>query len=187
MITAEEIADVVVFSQLAQEDRERLARAAADIWLEPGEYAAQEGDAQALFGLLEGEIEAVKLQDGVERIVGARAPGDLFGEVPIVLGTGFPVGFRAAVRSRVLRIQPSDYHTLVAAAPAVAQRVGELAAYRMTGAAGLQGLAAQPPPPRAIVAGERWDASCTDLRRFLDRNQISFKWVTADAADAEEL
>jgi thioredoxin reductase (NADPH) len=187
MVTAEEIAAVPVFSELGEEDCERLARAAADIWLEPGEYAVQEGDAQALFGLLEGKIEAVKLQDGVERIVGARAPGDLFGEVPIVLGTVFPVGFRAAIRSRVLRIQPSDYHTLAAAAPAVAQRVGELAAYRMTGAAGLQGLAAQPPPPRAIVAGERWDPSCTDLRRFLDRNQLSFKWVTADADDAEEL
>ena len=187
MVTAEEIAAVAVFSALGAEDRERLARAAADIWLEPGEYAAQEGAGQALFGLLDGKIEAVKLQDGVERVVGVRAPGDLFGEVPIVLGTVFPVGFRAAVRSRVLRIEPSDYHTLAAVAPAVAQRVGELAAHRMTGTAGLQGLAAQPPPPRAIVAGQRLDASCGDLRRFLDRNQISFKWVTPEAGDAEQL
>jgi thioredoxin reductase (NADPH) len=187
MVTAEEVATVAVFSALGAEDRERLARAAADVWLEPGEYAAQEGAGQALFGLLDGKIEAVKLQDGVERVVGVRAPGDLFGEVPIVLGTVFPVGFRAAVRSRVLRIEPSDYHTLAAVAPAVAQRVGELAAHRMTGTAGLQGLAAQPPPPRAIVAGQRLDASCSDLRRFLDRNQISFKWVTPEAGDAEQL
>ncbi len=178
---------MAVFSALGAEDRERLARAAADMWLEPGEYAAQEGAGQALFGLLDGKIEAVKLQDGVERVVGVREPGDLFGEVPIVLGTVFPVGFRATVRSRVLRIEPSDYHTLAAVAPAVAQRVGELAAHRMTGTAGLQGLAAQPPPPRAIVAGQRLDASCSDLRRFLDRNQISFKWVTPEAGDAEQL
>jgi thioredoxin reductase (NADPH) len=187
MVTAEEVATVAVFSALGAEDRERLARAAADMWLEPGEYAAQEGAGQALFGLLDGKIEAVKLQDGVERVVGVRAPGDLFGEVPIVLGTVFPVGFRATMRSRVLRIEPSDYHTLAAMAPAVAQRVGELAAHRMTGTAGLQGLAAQPPPPRAIVAGQRLDASCSDLRRFLDRNQISFKWVTPEAGDAEQL
>jgi thioredoxin reductase (NADPH) len=187
VVTAEEIAAIAVFSELRELDRGRLARAAADIWLEPGEYAAEEGAAQALFGLLEGKIDAVKLQDGVERIVGVRAPGDLFGEVPIVLGTVFPVGFRAAVRSRVLRIEPSDYHTLAAAAPAVAQRVGELAAHRMTGAAGLQGLAAQPPPPRAVVLGERWDTTCGDLRRFLDRNQISFKWAMPGAPDAEEV
>jgi thioredoxin reductase (NADPH) len=96
MVTAEEIAAISVFAALGPADCERLARVAADIWLEPMEYAAQEGSAQALFGLLAGEIEAVKLQDGVERVVGARAPGDLFGEVPIVLGTVFPVGFRAA-------------------------------------------------------------------------------------------
>jgi hypothetical protein len=30
--------------------------------------------------------------------VGERKPGDLFGEVPIALGTFFPVGFRAAER-----------------------------------------------------------------------------------------
>jgi thioredoxin reductase (NADPH) len=185
VLTAEEIAAVTVFADLGPEERERVARAAADIWLERGEYAAEEGAGQALFGLLEGKIEAVKNQDGVDRIVGQREPGDLFGEVPIVLGTVFPVGYRAAVRSRVLRLEPADYHTLAAGAPAVAQRVGELAAHRMTGAAGLQGLAAQPPPPRAVVAGQRWDADCSELRRFLDRNQISFKWVTPDADDAE--
>ena len=185
MLTAEEIAAVTVFADLSAEERERVARAAADIWLERGEYAAEEGGVQALFGLLEGKIEAVKLQDGVERIVGQRAPGDLFGEVPIVLGTVFPVGFRAAVRSRVLRLAPADYHTLAAGAPAVAQRVGELAAYRMTGAAGLQGLAAQPPPPRAVIAGQRWDADCSEVRRFLDRNQITFKWAIPDAEDGE--
>jgi thioredoxin reductase (NADPH) len=185
MLSAEEIASVQIFADLEPEEREKVARAAADVWLERGEYAAEEGGGQALFGLLEGQIEAVKLQDGVERIVGTRLPGDVFGEVPIVLGTVFPVGFRAAARSRVLRLEPSDYHTLAADAPAVAKRVGELAAHRMTGSAGLQGLAAQPPAPRAVVVGQRWDADCSELRRFLDRNQISFKWVTPDAGEAE--
>ena len=51
---------------------------------------------RALFALLEGRIEAIKLVDGIERVVGERRPGDIFGEVPITLGTVFPVGFRAA-------------------------------------------------------------------------------------------
>jgi thioredoxin reductase (NADPH) len=50
----------------------------------------------------------------------------------------------------------------------------------MGGSRGLQGIAAEPPPPRAIVVGHRWDPSCTELRRFLDRNQITFKWLTPD-------
>jgi hypothetical protein len=35
------------------------------------------------------------------------------------------------------------------------------------------------------VIGARWDAACADLRRFLDRIQISFKWLT-DAPDGAE-
>jgi thioredoxin reductase (NADPH) len=186
MVTADEVAWVTIFAELGFPQRERLARVAADIRLEPGEYAADEGGERALFGLLAGRIEAVKHVDGIPRVVGERKPGDVFGEVPITLGTVFPVGFRAAVRSRVMRIEPHDYHAVAAGAPEVALEVGRLAAHRMGGASGLQGIAAEPPPPRAVVVGHRWDASCAELRRFLDRNQISSRWVTPDLPDAAE-
>jgi thioredoxin reductase (NADPH) len=120
-------------------------------------------------------------------VVGERNPGDLFGEVPITLGTVFPVGFRAAEASRVMRIGASDYHAVASAHPALAQEVGRLAANRISGSRGLQGLAAEPPPPRALVVGHRWDASCTALRRFLDRNQITYRWLTPDEPDGPEL
>ena len=111
--------------------------------------------------MLEGRIEPVKLIDGIARVVGVRQPGEIFGEVPIVLGTVFPVGFRAAEPSRVMRIEPHDYHAVAAAAPDVGKEVGRLAGHRIGGLRGLQGLAADPPPPRAIVVGHRWDAACT--------------------------
>jgi thioredoxin reductase (NADPH) len=180
VVTADEIAAVQLFADLATAEREHLSRVAADISLVAGEYAAHEGDERALFALLEGRIEPVKLVDGIERVVGERHPGDIFGEVPIVLGTVFPVGFRAAEPSRVMRIEPHDYHAVAAVVPDVAKELGRLAAHRMGGSRGLQGIAAEPPPPRAIVVGHRWDPSCTELRRFLDRNQITFKWLTPD-------
>src|SRR5215472_6461950 len=133
MVTAEEIARIQIFSALGADERERLARASADITLLSGEYAAQEGSERALFGLLDGRIEAVKTVDGVEKIVGQRKPGDVFGEVPITLGSLFPVGFRAAEASRVLRLDASDYHAVAAAAPDVGKAVGALAAHRIGG------------------------------------------------------
>jgi thioredoxin reductase (NADPH) len=187
VVTAEEIARVALFAGLGEAEHERLARAAADVTLLPGEYAAHEGDERALFGLLEGRIEAVKSVDGVDRVVGARQPGDVFGEVPITLGTLFPVGFRAAERSRVARIAPHEYHTLAASWPEVARKVGELAADRISGPGGLQGIAAAPPPPRALVVGDRWDPACAQLRHFLDRNQVTFSWLQPGAPDATEL
>jgi thioredoxin reductase (NADPH) len=186
MVTAEEIGAVTVFADLKVGDRERLARAAADLALMAGEYAVPEGGERALFAVLEGRIEAVKLVDGIERVVGERKPGDIFGEVPIVLGTGFPVGFRAAEPSRVLRLEPNDYHSVAAVAPEIGKEIGRLASHRMGGSAGLQGIAADPPPPRAIVVGDRLDPSCSELRRFLDRNQVSFHWLQPDAPDAAE-
>jgi thioredoxin reductase (NADPH) len=184
VVTTDEIGAVAVFADLGEAERERLARVAADISLTPGEFAANEGDERALFAVLDGKIEAVKSVDGVERVVGERSPGDVFGEVPIVLGTVFPVGFRAAEPTRVMQIDPHDYHAIAADCPDVAKEIGRLAAHRMGGSGGLQGIAAAPPPPRAIVAGHRLDADCGELRRFLDRNQITFQWVTPDAPDA---
>jgi thioredoxin reductase (NADPH) len=184
MVTADEIRTVKVFEALDQDARERLSRVAADIVLAPGEYAANEGDDRALFAVLDGLIEPVKLVDGIENVVGQRHPGDIFGEVPIVLGTVFPVGFRAAEQSRVMRIEPHDYHAAAAVHPEIAKEVGKLSSKRIGGSGGLQSLAAEPPPPRAIVVGPRWDASCAELRQFLDRNQISFEWIALDASDA---
>jgi thioredoxin reductase (NADPH) len=186
MVTADEIGRVEIFAGLGAAACERLARAAADITLTPGEYAVPEGGERALFAVLEGRIEAVKLIDGIERVVGKRQPGDIFGEVPITLGTVFPVGFRAAEQSRVMRVEPQDYHAVLALEPDIAKAVGRLATHRMTGSGGLQGLAAEQSPPRAIVLGSRWDPACAELRHFLDRNQISFAWVQRDAADAVE-
>ena len=186
MVTPDEIGAVAIFAALGPAERERLCRAAADITLMPGEYAAHEGSERALFAVLEGRVEPVKLVDGIERVVGERNPGDIFGEVPLVLGTVFPVGFRAAEKSRIMRLEAHAYHAVAAVVPDVGKEVGRLAAHRMGGSRGLQGIAADPPPPRAIVVGHRWDASCADLLHFLDRNQITFRWLTPDAPDAAE-
>src|SRR5213596_2401003 len=184
MVTADEIGRVTIFAALNDGERERLSRAAADISLVLAEYAVDQGGERALFAVLQGRIEAVKLVDGIERVVGERHPGDIFGEVPITLGTVFPVGFRAAEKSRVMRVAPHDYHAVAAVAPDLAKEVGKLAGHRIGGSGGLQGIAAEPPAPRAIVVGHRWDASCAELRRFLDRNQITFKWLQPAGPDA---
>ena len=183
MVTAGEIAGVSIFADLGPVERERLSRVAADIRLVPGEYAVHPGDGRALFAVLEGRLETVALEDGIPRVVGGRGVGELFGEVPIALATTFPFGFRAAEPSRVMRIEAHEYHAIAASSPEVGVKLGALARERISG---LQGIAAEPPPPRAIVLGHRWDASCAELRRFLDRNQVTFRWITPDAPDAAE-
>jgi thioredoxin reductase (NADPH) len=181
MVTAEEIVGVSIFAGLDPVDCERLSRVAADVRLVQGEYAIHAGDERALFAVLEGRLETVTLVDGIERVVGGRVVGDLVGEVPIALGTTFPFGFRAVEPTRLMRVAAQDYYAIASSAPEVGVKLGELARERI---GGLQGITADQPPPRAIVVGHRWDASCAQLRRFLDRNQITFRWITPDAPDA---
>src|ERR671938_1328656 len=142
MVTADDVRRVRIFAGLDRAACERLSRAAADIGLAAGEYAAHEGDERALFALLEGRIEAVKVVDGIDRVVGKRVPGDIFGEVPITLGTLFPVGFRAAEPSRVMRIEPNDYHAVAAVAADVAKEGGRLASDPIPRPRRLSGIAA---------------------------------------------
>ena len=117
MVTPDEVGRVPLFAELDQAHHAQLSRVAADISLAAGEYAAPQGSEAALFAVLDGRIEPVQRADGVERVVGVRHPGDIFGEVPITLGTVFPVGFRAAVSSRVMRIEPRDYHAIASTSP----------------------------------------------------------------------
>jgi thioredoxin reductase (NADPH) len=180
MLTIEEVRAIPLFSTLAPSELERVARTSADVHLSAGEFAVHEGGESALFAVLSGKIEVVKLFDGVERTLGWRLPGTIFGEVPIALGTPFPGGYRAAEASRVMRLETRQYYAIAAAAPEVSLKVGALARERI---GGLQTIAAEPPKPRVTMIGQRFDSVCSDLRRFLARNQITFNWVTPDSPD----
>ena len=180
MLTIEEVQAIPLFSRLAPAELERLARTSADMHLGAGEFAVPEGGECALFAVVAGKIEVVKTIDGVERTLGWRLPGTIFGEVPITLGTPFPGGYRASEPSRVMRVETRQYHAIAAAAPEVGMKIGALARERI---GGLQAIAAEPPKPRVTMVGQRFDDACAELRRFLARNQISFEWLTPDSRE----
>jgi thioredoxin reductase (NADPH) len=180
VLTVDEVRAISLFAALAESELERLALTAADVHLGAGEYAVHEGGERALYGVLAGKIEVVKLIDGIERTLGWRIPGSIFGEVPLTLGTPFPGGYRASEPSRVMRIDAQQYYAVAAAAPEVSLKVSALARERI---GGLQGIAAEAPKPRVTIFGDRWDSLCGDVRRFLARNQITFEWVMPDSPD----
>ena len=88
----------------------------------------------------------------IER-VREREPGEIFGEVPITLGTVFPVGFRAAASLAGVRLEPHDYHAL-AAVRRRRERGRRARAAPDRRAARLQGLAAD-----ADADGRSWSAT----------------------------
>jgi thioredoxin reductase (NADPH) len=180
MFTTDEVRAIPIFSAVPPSELERLAKSAADIQLSAGEFAVHEGDERAFYAVISGKLEVVKLFDGVARTLGWRVPGTIFGEVPLALGSPFPAGYRAAEPSRVLCLDVRQYYTVAAAAPDFATKMGALAQERI---GGLQKISSEPPKPRVTIFGHHWDTACSDLRRFLGRNQITFEWITPDAPD----
>jgi thioredoxin reductase (NADPH) len=184
MLTIDDVTAIPLFSALPATERERLARTSADLHLGSGEFAVHEGGERALFAVLTGKIEVIKTIDGIERTLGWRLPGTIFGEVPIALGTPFPGGYRASEPSRVMRIDIQQYYAVAAASKDISLKVSALARERL---GGLQNIAAEPHKPRVTLVGHRWDTACGNLRRFLARNQISFNWVTPDVPELSTL
>lgn len=181
MLTLDDVRSIPLFATLAAPELERLAQTSADLHLAAGEFAAHEGGQErALYAVIAGKIEVVRMFDGVERTLGWRLPGIIFGELPVALGTPLYGSYRASEPSRVMRVELREYYAIAAASPEIAQKVGALARERI---GGMQGIEAQTPRPRVIMIGHRWDKASADLRQFLARNQISYDWVTPDAPD----
>ena len=180
MLTIDDIRAIPLFSTLTVSDLERLAQTSADLPLGVGEFAVHEGGERALFAVLAGKIEVVKLFDGVERTLGWRAPGTIFGELPIALNTPLYGGYRAAEPSRLMRIEIREYYAIAAASPDIGLKVASLARERI---GGMQGIEAEAPKPRVTMVGHRLDSACGQLRQFLTRNQITYDWMTPDAPE----
>jgi thioredoxin reductase (NADPH) len=64
MFTADDLQQFCSFSTLSGTDLERLARTAADVYLGPGEFAVHEGGERALYAVVAGKVEVLKLIDG---------------------------------------------------------------------------------------------------------------------------
>jgi thioredoxin reductase (NADPH) len=102
VITVAELATIPLFSTLAENELEYLVGSVEDIHLTAGEYVAHEGEGRLLAVVVEGKTELTKLVNGVERVIGIRLPGELGGEIPMILGTPLAASLRAVEPSRVL-------------------------------------------------------------------------------------
>ena len=180
MVTPQDFDGIPFLASVGREELARLAEGAGDLRLATGEYAVHEGGERALFVVLSGRIEVTKRVDGLERTIGLRQPGQIFGEVPMTFGTSFQGSYRAAEPSRVVQISPRLFHTLAAGSPSVLTHVAALASERI---GGLRGIATTPPKARAVLVGQRWDDTLRGLRTFLTRNQIAYEWVAPDSRD----
>ncbi len=177
MITTGELSHLTFFESAGGDAFETIVSRSADIRVNAGDWIVLEGEAAAFYVVLEGRCEIVKTIGGAEQVVDVVEPGGFFGEVPLLLGSGFLAGVRAATPSRLMRLEATDFHELVANCPKANSHILAEMARRVTG---LQNASIATPLISVTVLGRRDDLACYDLRDFLTRNQVGFRWLNPD-------
>ena len=183
MVNIDELAHLPLFESARDEALATIVSRSADLHVNAGDWVVLEGEAAAFYVFLEGRGEIVKTLAGAEQVVDVLEPGGFFGEVPLLLGSGFLAGVRATEPSRLMRLEAIDFHELVARCPIANHRILAEMARRVTG---LQQASIAAPMISVTVLGHRDDSACYDLRDFLARNHVGFRWLDPDDAPAIE-
>lgn len=102
-----------LFAKLPESERKTLAAHAADVRLERDEWLVLEGQAPAFFAIPDGALTIDKNVGGADRELTSYEEGDFFGEVPLLLGSRAIASVRAKTPSRVMRIEPDDFHHMI--------------------------------------------------------------------------
>ena len=173
MITSRDLEEIRLFAGVEGEERRRLARRAADIQLEPGEWLIREGEEPRFFVILEGELEAVKDIVGQRQVLGRSVAGDFSGETPIFMGTASIVSVRAVTKCRVARFERQQLQELVLNSPAAGEIIFQTMTSRFAMA---QRLAREAPSSRVHISGSKYDNNCRAIRAFLSANRIPYDW-----------
>ena len=173
MVTSAELEKIPLFAGVEEQERRRLARRAADIHLEPGEWLVREGEEPRFFVVLTGELEAIKDIIGQRRVLGRSVAGEFSGETPIFMGTANIVSVRAVTKCRVARFERQQLQELVRDSPSAGEIIFSTMTTRMATA---QDLARETPSSRVDISGSKYDTNCRAIRSFLSANRIQYDW-----------
>jgi thioredoxin reductase (NADPH) len=182
MITSGELEKIPLFAGVEEQERRRLARRAADIHLEPGEWLIREGEEPRFFVVLAGELEAIKDIIGQRRVLGRSVAGEFSGETPIFMGTSNIVSMRAITKCRVARFERQQLQELVRDSPSAGEIIFQTMTIRLATA---QKLARETPSARVHISGSKYDTNCRAIRAFLSANRIQHDWRPSMTEDTD--
>lgn len=117
-MTLDELRRVPLFSDLADEDLEQLYLMAGTVSIDPGELVFEEGSpGDALYVILDGELEVARRQDGRDVVLAVRGAGEFIGEMSLLDQAPRSASVRALRESRLLMIDQAAFRTLLSCSP----------------------------------------------------------------------
>ncbi len=183
MITPKLLSTLRLFEPLDKNQLDRLAKRAADIWLEPGEWLVREGEKFHFFVVLKGVLQLTKDVMGRETDITELAVGDFFGEISVLLGIPALSSLRAKTKCRVIRLDSQQLHEIIQASTACGDIIMEALKERLNSG---HKYAMELPSVRVHVVGTQYQPECDEIRSFLRLNQIPYEWVDSAAEPSSE-
>lgn len=107
-------ADTTCLEILAQGD---------ELHFQPGDRVVDEGDPAAFYVTLEGEMQVRKRISGSDMLLAMHEPGTYFGEVPLLLDSGFMASGWADTPCRVYRLSAEHFWRMMPSCPTVMREV----------------------------------------------------------------
>src|SRR6201996_7880672 len=177
LFQVEELRQFPLMSCLPEAQLQRLARHAADLHLNEGEWLIREGEEAWFYQLISGSMDVLKILGGREMVVKSYKGGDFFGEVPLLLGSSAIASLRAKEPSRVMKIDRVMFKELLDSSKDCRALVMETMTNRLNF---IQDRMVDYPVSRVLVVGSQYDTDCRDIRAFLASNRIPYEWVDRD-------
>lgn len=133
MNTLDALKQVPLFESLLKDGKDCPAFVVdgREIQLQHEEWLVREGDPAAFYVLLEGRVEVIKRKGIDEVYLTTHLPGSFFGEIPLLLDTGFIAAGRADGPARVWKLEEDAFWAMVAACPSVTRKIMQTMADRM--------------------------------------------------------
>lgn len=177
MITPKDLRTIPLFANIPESELQSIAARAADMHLQGGEWVMQEGETPSFFALLAGKLAVLKLVGSDEDTIATFEPGSYFGETSLLLGSPSVASIRTTEPSRVMRLEALDFHDLVISCPRLNAEVMRTMAQHV---AQLQQATLNAPEQTVTIVGDRWDLACHDVRDFLARNHVPYRWLNPE-------
>ncbi len=110
-----------LFASLPEPDLEQLYRQAEPVAIQPGELLIEEGaPGDALFVLLDGQLQVTKRSGSHDVKVDVRVPGAVIGEMSLLDNSPRSASVRGLVESHLLKVSKAAFERTLSTSPAAA-------------------------------------------------------------------
>ncbi|NJN57189.1 MAG: cyclic nucleotide-binding domain-containing protein [Leptolyngbyaceae cyanobacterium SL_5_9] len=126
----EMLRQVSLFSHLPEQQLQWLAEHGTEVWLEPGQIAAQGDPADGFYVILQGETTWTKDIQGETAHAVTLGAGEVFAELILLLDEPYPTTGRAVTKVQLYKLTPDCFWEMLRMCPSIFRKILKISAQR---------------------------------------------------------